>query len=194
MNAFAATHVVKLLILLAALVVIAAGPMPWVLLVAAPFLVAALLGSCQWKRFGRRLVPILVIAFVMGSAALWSHAGDSRRPLEAALRAVAAGCVLVAFGEMTSLSEVLRGMSALGVPPLLTGSLALMLRSIDVLAEERRALLRSRAARGGRRSSWWGDWRERAGLVGLILVRAADRSERVHRAMSARGWSTERSR
>jgi len=45
MNAFAATHVVKLLILLAALVVIAAGPMPWVLLVAAPFLVAALLGS-----------------------------------------------------------------------------------------------------------------------------------------------------
>ena len=97
----------------------------------------------------------------------------------------------MAFGEITSLTAVFRGMRALGVPQLLTTALGLMLRSIDILAEERQSLLRSRAARGGEQSSRWREWRDRAGLVGLLMVRAAGRSERVHRAMKARRWASE---
>ena len=176
--------------LITLLVVVATAPIWWI----APFPLIVLLGiasgAMQWRRFLRRLLPILLIAMVMACGAAWSHVGRTEMlAARSAVRALIAGSLLIAFAETTSLGDVFAGMKALRMPALLTSSLALMLRSIDVLGEERKALLRSRAARGGERRSWWAEWRGRAGLVGLLLMRAVDRSERVHRAMKARGWS-----
>jgi cobalt/nickel transport system permease protein len=185
----------KLIGLIVVLIAIAVSPIPWVLITAAACLAVVVVANVRWRRMFRRFIPIVAVAAVMGIGAFWSLADSAgRRPFEAPIRAIAAGCVLVVFGELTSLTEVFLGMKTLRVPSLLTSSLALMLRSIDVIGEERKALLRSRAARGGERSSWSLEWRDRAGLVGLLLLRAVDRSERVHRAMKARGWSADPSR
>jgi energy-coupling factor transporter transmembrane protein EcfT len=192
MNGQSRAPAAKLIGLLVLLVFAAAAPLLWTFALFPVLAVVGVIVPIQWRRFVRRLAPIIVIAGVMGIGAFWSHSGaSSRRPLEAAVRAVVAGCVLAAFGETTSLIEVIRGMRALGTPALLTSALGLMLRSIDVLGDEREALLRSRAARGGERASRWDEWRGRAGLIGILLMRAVDRAERVHRAMKARGWSAE---
>lgn len=185
----------KLVGLIGMLVAIAVSPIPWALTIGAVSVSTVALARVRWRRMFARLIPVVAVAVLMGLGAFWSL-GDiaGHRPFDAPLRAVAAGCVLVVFGELTSLTEVFLGMKTLRIPSLLTSSLALMLRSIDVIGEERKALFRSRAARGGERSSWAREWRGRAGLVGLLLLRAVDRSERVRRAMKARGWSADPSR
>jgi len=182
----------KLIGLLGVLILIAVFPIPWAMIFSAACLSVTLMTPVRWRRMLGRMIPIVAVAAVMGLGAFWSQIDSAgHRPFDAPLRAVAAGCVLVLFGELTSMTEVFLGMKALHVPSLLTNSLALMLRSIDVIGEERTALLRSRASRGGERSSWSSEWRGRAGLVGLLLLRSVDRSERVHRAMKARGWSAD---
>ena len=182
----------KLVGLFGALIVVAASPIQWAIVIAAAALLMGFLFGVCWPRAMIRLIPIVLIAAIMGLGAFWSlSSGPGTHAVEASSRAISAGFVLVVFSEISSLNEIFLGMKTLHVPSLLTSSLALMLRSIDVLREERTALLRSRAARGGERSSVWAEWHGRAGLVGLLLIRAVDRSERVHRAMKARGWSAD---
>jgi cobalt/nickel transport system permease protein len=170
--------------------------------VASPFFVAliggigmgyAAMGGIAWGRFLRRATPILTITMVMAAGSIWTRPlANDDRAVQAAFRALVAGCLVVAFSGRTGMSEVLLGLKRLRFPSLLATSLMLMLRSLDILNDERRAILRSRAARGGERVSMIDEWRGRAGLVGLLLMRASDRSERIYRAMKSRGWAAER--
>src|SRR5688572_6298452 len=124
----------KLIGLIVVLIAIAVSPIPWVLIIALAALAVVLVANVHWRRMFRRLIPIVAVTAVMGIGAFWSLADSAgRRPFDAPIRAIAAGCVLVVFGELTSLTEVFLGMKTLRVPSLLTGSLALMLRSIDVI-------------------------------------------------------------
>ena len=103
---------------------------------------------------------------------------------------VQAAVLLVA---VTPFYELLWGLHGLRVPRTLVSIIGLMYRYIFVLGEEAGRLLRARAARSallpGRRPPglFW-QARVAGNMVGVLFVRAIERSERVYFAMLARGY------
>ena len=96
----------------------------------------------------------------------------------------------------TPFYEILWGLRGLRVPRLLVSVVALMYRYLFVLGDEAGRLLRARAARAaslpGRRPPgilWQA--RVAGNMVGVLFVRAIERSERVYAAMLARGYQGE---
>jgi cobalt/nickel transport system permease protein len=106
---------------------------------------------------------------------------------------VQAALLLVAT---TPFYEILWGLHGLRVPRLLVSVVALMYRYLFVLADEAGRLLRARSARAallpGRRPPGL-LWQARVAgnMVGVLFVRAIERSERVYAAMLARGYQGE---
>jgi len=97
---------------------------------------------------------------------------------------VGAALALVACTGMPGLAE---GLARLGVPRVFVVQLLFLHRYLFVLAEESGRLLRSVALRsGGARHP---PLRVCGSLLGHLLLRSLDRSERVYRAMSARGFT-----
>ncbi len=86
------------------------------------------------------------------------------------------------FGQLLA---TLRG---LRVPDVLTATLAFMYRYIFVLWDELDKMRVARRARTFGEGSLWFRWKTSAQLIGMLLIRAMERAERVHGAMCARGW------
>jgi cobalt/nickel transport system permease protein len=84
--------------------------------------------------------------------------------------------------------QLLVTLRRLGLPDVLLAILALMYRFLFVLWDELDSMRTARRARTFRKTSLWTNWRTAAQLLGRLLIRALDRSERVHGAMLARGW------
>ena len=76
----------------------------------------------------------------------------------------------------------------LWVPEVLLSMLAFMHRYLFVLWEELGRMTTARQARTFGKSSLRFRWQSSARLVGMLLIRAMTRAERVHQAMLARGW------
>lgn len=87
----------------------------------------------------------------------------------------------------TGFYNLCRGMRRMGVPSLLTTQLLFVYRYISVLLQEALSMDRARAARSFGRKSYpfrmWGIF------IGQLLIRTIERSERIHRAMLARGFT-----
>lgn len=87
----------------------------------------------------------------------------------------------------TGFYNLCRGMRCLGVPSLLTTQLLFVYRYISVLLQEALSMYRARAARSFGRKSYpfrmWGIF------IGQLLIRTIERSEHIHRAMLARGFT-----
>jgi cobalt/nickel transport system permease protein len=99
----------------------------------------------------------------------------------------------------TPFPDVLWALGALRFPRLLVATMGFMVRYFFVLADETARMLRARAARSaqlaGRRKPsplWQG--RVAGNMVGSLFLRALERSERVHAAMLARGYTGQPSR
>ncbi|MEZ5380430.1 MAG: cobalt ECF transporter T component CbiQ [Microthrixaceae bacterium] len=88
----------------------------------------------------------------------------------------------------TSIPEVLRGLARLRVPALLVAIATLMVRYLQVIADE---LGRQRVARLARGDDprWWFQARAMATGVGSTFVRSYERGERVHQAMLSRSFT-----
>ncbi len=86
------------------------------------------------------------------------------------------------FGQLLA---TLRG---LRVPDILTATLAFMYRYIFVLWDELDKMRVARRARTFGEGKLWFRWKTSAQLIGMLLIRAMERAERVHGAMCARGW------
>lgn len=91
----------------------------------------------------------------------------------------------------TPFNLILKSLKSLGVPETLLTVVQLTWRYGFVLGEEAQRLLRARAARsggalGGRSLRWRAQ--VTGGMVGNMLVRSLERAERVHAAMTARGF------
>lgn len=105
--------------------------------------------------------------------------------------AVQAAVLLTATTQFPDLVHALRH---LRVPHLLTAILSFMYRYLFVLADEALRLVRARASRsagskdGARVSLLWRA-RVTGGMIGQLFLRSYDRSERVHNAMLARGYT-----
>jgi len=95
--------------------------------------------------------------------------------------------MMLVLVHVTTWPKLLLAMRRLGMPPVLAATLSFMDRYVNVLRDE---LERMRSAR---RARWF---RRRADLsfgtlstlIGVLLLRALEREERVHAAMTARGW------
>lgn len=62
-------------------------------------------------------------------------------------------------------------------------------RYVDVLDQEQHRLRTAMKARGFRPTTSWHTYRSVGYLVGMMLVRALERSERIQKAMKCRGFS-----
>lgn len=94
----------------------------------------------------------------------------------------------------TQFPDLMHALSHLRVPTILVSIIAFMYRYLFVLADEAMRLLRARQARSARLTTASGGgsigWRARVAgyMVGQLLVRSLDRSDRVYNAMLARGY------
>jgi cobalt/nickel transport system permease protein len=94
--------------------------------------------------------------------------------------------ILVLAGT-TPFPKLLAAFRKLGVPAILVGTLHFMERYRHVLVRELETMSTARRARTFDRRGLL-SWRLLAGLVGMLFLRAFERSEGVHQAMVARGW------
>lgn len=78
---------------------------------------------------------------------------------------------------------------ALKTPARLVHLMMFTIRYIDVLREEYQRLRTSMKLRGFRPRSNWHTYRSYGYLVGMMLVRAIERSERILTAMKCRGFN-----
>lgn len=96
----------------------------------------------------------------------------------------------------TQFLEVLWALRALRLPAVLVAILSLMYRYLFVLTDEAHRLLRARECRAasldgrGGRTVWWRA-RIAGQMVGTLMLRAFERSERIYIAMVARGYQGE---
>lgn len=82
---------------------------------------------------------------------------------------------------------ICRGLHRLGVPSLFATQLLMLYRYLFVLIEEALEMDRARRSRGyGKRNYRIKFWTT---FVGQLLLRTADRAERIHQAMVSRGFS-----
>lgn len=84
--------------------------------------------------------------------------------------------------------QLLLTLRRLGVPRTLVAMLAFMFRYSFVLWDELGKMRTARRARSFEGGGWLFRWKVSVQLIGMLLIRAMDRAERVHEAMLARGW------
>lgn len=103
------------------------------------------------------------------------------------LRGILALQAVLALIYSTGFYRLCASLRRMGVPSVLTTQLLMLYRYISVLLQEAQSMSRARAARCfGRRSYPLRQW---ATMVGQLLLRSVARSQRIHRAMLARGFS-----
>ncbi len=94
-------------------------------------------------------------------------------------------CILILISSCGFIG-ICRGLRQMHVPAFLTDQLQFVYRYISVLLLEALSMRRAREARGFGRKSFplklWGV------MIGQLFLRAIDRSERINRAMMARGF------
>ncbi|ABC23431.1 Cobalt transport protein [Rhodospirillum rubrum ATCC 11170] len=97
-------------------------------------------------------------------------------------------CLMALVGSMepTTLGH---GLARLGLPDTLVHLLLLSVRYIDVINAEYGRLRRAMKTRGFRLANSRHTYRTLGYLIGMLLVRALDRSERIARAMTCRGFT-----
>ena len=94
----------------------------------------------------------------------------------------------------TQFPDLMHALTHLRVPKILVSIIAFMYRYLFVLADEAMRLMRAREARSARLTAVSGGgsigWRAKVAghMVGQLLVRSLDRSDRVYNAMLARGY------
>ncbi len=116
----------------------------------------------------------------MAAEGLWAAWGIVAK----ALLGAAASILVVAT---TSLPELLRGLGRLRMPAVMVAIVAVMVRYVDLVADQLARMRRAMTARG-HDPRWFWQARPIASSVGTLFVRSYERGERVHLAMVARGF------
>jgi len=163
-------------VLLAVMGEVPAAPVLRKLLVAAPFAVLVGLANPLVDR-----TPMLALGETAISGGWVSFASIL---LRFALT-VSAALVLVAGTGMHTLCVAL---ARLGVPSVFTAQLLFLFRYAFVLGAEAARMGTARTLRAGGRRARLADW---APLIGHLLLRAFERAQRIHLAMTARGFDGE---
>ncbi|MDE5749909.1 MAG: energy-coupling factor transporter transmembrane protein EcfT [Duncaniella sp.] len=103
------------------------------------------------------------------------------------VRGILAFQALLLLVETEGFAGMCSAMRRLRVPAVLTTQLMMVYRYLTVLLTEALTMQRARRARGyGRESLRIGEWGQ---FIGQLFIRTVGRSERIHRAMLARGFN-----
>lgn len=152
------------------------------------------------------LAAVTVIVTLPGQPlAVWAVGPWTLTPTDAGLirflsivaRSLLSVQAAILLTATTPFPDLLHAFRHLRVPPLIVAIIALMYRYLFVLADEAARLLRARAARSARPAGGGGGgtvlWRASVAghLAGQLFLRGYERSERVHGAMLARGYTGE---
>lgn len=178
----------KLLVTLLFVVVLSTcPPRPATVLFALYPLLTALWGGVGIVRLARRSIAVLPFVAFIGLFNLFQPRGWViwTGLLWRALLSMQALLLLIATTGYRPMCQALR---RLGVPSFFVVQMLLIYRYLRVIVEEALSMQRARRARNiSERSSWslWGT------MVGQMLLRTLTRAERIHRAMTARGFRGE---
>jgi cobalt/nickel transport system permease protein len=180
---------VKLVLLLAFVLVVALSPPGnWRLYGAATVALAAVTAALRVPARAFLVRLLWLEPFALGIA-LMALAQDRGAVLFGSLvwRANLCLAAVLLLGLTTPFDGVLSALRSFRVPSLLVTTLALLQRYLFVLADEMHRMRRARKSRtfGGGRPV---QWRTLSSVVARLFVRSAERAERVHAAMCARGW------
>ncbi|SDJ37702.1 cobalt/nickel transport system permease protein [Ferrimonas sediminum] len=162
---------------------------------------AAVLGTC-WRTLGRRLLALeglmimllLTLPFTVPGDPLWQwHSLTlSLQGLErAAVVALRANIVVIAMVVLLGAlapEQLGHALGRLRLPDKLVHLFLFTARYLVVLQEEYRRLRTAMRARGFVARSNRHSWRSLGWLVGMLLVRSMERSQRVTQAMKCRGF------
>ncbi len=174
--------------------------------VLATALAAAALGAAisrlPWQTVLRRLLPLNVVMLLLGLMLPLTTPGTSllefgslefsREGLLLSARVALKGnaivlTLLVLLGPMDA-NSLGHALSHLRVPDKLTHLMLFTIRYLDVLHQEYRRMRSAMRTRGFRPRMDRHTYRTFGNLVGMLLVRSFDRSERVVAAMKCRGF------
>ena len=131
-------------------------------------------------------VPGDPIFSILGVSASWQGLWQAVEIALTANAVILAVMVLVGTMEPVTLGHALH---RLRCPETLVHLLLFTIRYIDVLHEEYQRLRAAMKVRGFRPGTNWHTYRSFGYLVGMMLVRAIERSERILGAMKCRGFS-----
>jgi cobalt/nickel transport system permease protein len=185
----------RLKLLLALAVIVAGVSIPfefWPLqgILASLAFAAHSLARIPLRYLTRRLslfLPMLLLLSLSLPAAQGFRAGWEMM-LTILFRSILAFITLLWLLNVMPFDQLLITLRGLGAPEVLIATLAFMYRYVFVLWDELDSMRIARRARSFGRSGLWFRWNMSAQLVGMLLIRAMSRAERVHGAMLARGW------
>ncbi|RBO51904.1 cobalt ECF transporter T component CbiQ [Rhodovulum sp. BSW8] len=123
---------------------------------------------------------------------LWGFAASREGIVHSAEILLTANAVVLALLSLAGTLEPAvmgQALHRLGTPERLVHLLLFTIRYIEVLRAEHLRLRRAMKVRGFRPGTSWHTYRSLGYLVGMLLVRAVERSERVLAAMKCRGFS-----
>jgi cobalt/nickel transport system permease protein len=185
----------KLLFALAFVVFVVAVPIGhWRLLGSLGLLLALLLGLAgasprallvRWLGFVT-LVSFLAVMIAPGLPATAEY-GFGAVLAAILIKNSLAFLMMLLLSEVTTWRDLLAAMRRLGVPMVLVATLQFMERYLHVLGDELGRMLTARRARSFR-SGGTLSWTLLTGVIATLLLRSFERAERVHDAMTARGW------
>jgi cobalt/nickel transport system permease protein len=150
------------------------------------------------------VVAITVAFTVPGTAmASWSVGPWTLEPTEAGLirfasivcRSLLSVMAVILLTATTTVPDIAHALRHLRVPGALVATVTFAYRYLFVLSDEALRLMRARDARSahraGAKSGGTLVWRGRVAghMAGQLFVRSLDRAERVHQAMTARGYA-----
>lgn len=163
---------------------------PWLGCLACLVFAALSLARIPLTYLVRRLLLILPMAIGVGISIPLSHGFKAGWDAAALLIARTSVTLLAALWlvNTTPFEKLLVAAQQLGLPKLFAAMLAMMYRYLFVLFDELARMQTARRARSFHPEPWFRQWLENSQLLGRLLIRAADRGERVHGAMCARGW------
>ncbi len=104
------------------------------------------------------------------------------------LRFVLGMAALIGMASTTRFPELLKGLEKLGAPDLLVTQLRFLYRYLFLLIDEAMHMRQARRVRDAGRGPLTWRWRASAGQVGVLFLRTMESAERMHLAMTARGY------
>jgi cobalt/nickel transport system permease protein len=143
------------------------------------------------------LFLMVVLPLTAGGEALWGSGplGVSRAGLRQAglisLRATAGVLVIFAMAATSRFHVTLKALRRLHVPQSVVQILAFSYRYIFVVFDELARMRTAAVARGARSATWLRRLHLTGSMVGMLLVRSFERTDRVYHAMRARGYRGE---
>lgn len=151
------------------------------------------LAGIPLKYLARRLALFLPLVVMMSLSVPISQGFAAGWELMLAIlfRSTVAFLTALWLVNVMPFDQMLATLRKLCVPELLVAMLAFMYRYLFVLWDELEKMRRARQARSFAAGGLWFRWKTSAQLIGMLLLRALSRAERVHGAMRARGWQGE---